>query len=74
MAVGIGAQTRDFDPDAVVRRVRRMRDEQGDNIGLLSLDCAGTELERRFSEARRRHPLALDRPVSDGIAKERELL
>ncbi|MGJ3649832.1 RNase adapter RapZ [Sphingomonas sp. GlSt437] len=74
LAVGIGAQTRDFDPDAVVRRVRRMRDEQGDNIGLLFLDCAGTELERRFSETRRRHPLALDRPVSDGIAKERELL
>ena len=35
---------------------------------------AGGELERRYSETRRRHPLALDRPASDGIARERELL
>src|SRR3546814_15879071 len=44
------------------------------DIGILFLDCAGAELERRFSETRRRHPLALDRPAADGIARERELL
>ena len=31
-------------------------------------------LARRFTETRRRHPLALDRPVADGIAKERQVL
>src|SRR3546814_323491 len=36
--------------------------------------CAGAELERRYSETRRRHPLAQDRPAADGIARERELL
>ena len=41
---------------------------------MLFLDCAGGELERRYSETRRRHPLAPDRPASDGIARERELL
>jgi UPF0042 nucleotide-binding protein len=41
---------------------------------MLFLDCAGGELERRYSETRRRHPLALDRPAGDGIARERELL
>ena len=40
----------------------------------VSKSCAGSELERRYSETRRRHPLALDRPASDGIARERELL
>ena len=40
----------------------------------LYLDCNSAELERRYSETRRRHPLALDRPASDGIARERELL
>src|SRR3546814_15256933 len=44
------------------------------DVGILFLDCAGAELERRFSETRRRHPLALDRPAADGIARERELL
>src|SRR5690606_12005138 len=38
------------------------------------LDCAGAELERRFSETRRRHPLAEDRPAADGIAREREMM
>jgi UPF0042 nucleotide-binding protein len=31
-------------------------------------------LRRRFTETRRRHPLALDRPVADGIRRERHLL
>lgn len=74
IAVGIGAQTRDFDPEDIVRRIKRLQTEQGDDIGVLFLDCAGGELERRYSETRRRHPLALDRPASDGIARERELL
>ena len=29
---------------------------------------------KRFSETRRRHPLAIDRPAADGIARERDLL
>ncbi len=74
LALGIGAQTRDFDPEGIVQRIKKLRDESGDDIGVLFLDCAGSELERRFSETRRRHPLALDRPASDGIARERELL
>ena len=31
-------------------------------------------MRRRFSETRRRHPLAHDRPVEDGIRRERALL
>jgi UPF0042 nucleotide-binding protein len=41
---------------------------------MLFLDCSGAELERRYSETRRRHPLALDRPANDGIGRERDLL
>ena len=31
-------------------------------------------MQRRFTETRRRHPLAIDRPVTDGIKREREML
>jgi RNase adapter protein RapZ len=41
---------------------------------MLFLDCGGAELERRYSETRRRHPLAPDRAAADGIARERELI
>ncbi|MEN2784861.1 RNase adapter RapZ [Sphingomonas qilianensis] len=74
LAIGIGARTRDFDPERVAKRIKTLREEHGHDIGTLFLDCAGSELERRYSETRRRHPLALDRLASDGIARERELL
>ena len=74
LAFGIDARTRGFDGAALVARVRRMRREHAQDVEILFLDCAGAELVRRFSETRRRHPLALDRPAGDGIARERELL
>ncbi|QDX27873.1 RNase adapter RapZ [Sphingomonas suaedae] len=74
LAFGIGTRTRAFDADSIVRRIKKLRDERGYDMGTLFLDCSGAELERRYSETRRRHPLALDRPASDGITRERDLL
>ncbi len=74
LALGIDARTRDFDPERIVKRIKKLRDDHAYDIGTLFLDCGGAELERRYSETRRRHPLALDRPAGDGIARERELL
>ena len=74
LAIGLGTTTRDFDPDRVIGRIKELNARTGMEIGTLFLDCAGGELERRYSETRRRHPLADDRPAADGIARERELL
>jgi len=74
LAVGIDSRTRGFDSEAIIRRIGKLRANGDYDIATLFLDCAGAELERRYSETRRRHPLALDRPASDGIARERELL
>lgn len=73
LALGIGARTRAFDPERAIELVAQLR-HVGHPIELLFLDCASEELERRYDETRRRHPLALDRPAHDGIARERELL
>jgi len=35
------------------------------------MDCVDDILVRRFKETRRRHPLAVDRPLSEGIRRER---
>jgi len=74
LALGLGASTRDFDPHRIAEWIGPHRDHDGHAIGLLFLDCADAELERRYSETRRRHPMAPDRPARDGIARERELL
>lgn len=74
IAIGIDSRSRGFRPALLVRRIKEMRAEQGRDIETLFLDCAGAELERRFSETRRRHPMAEDRPAADGIAREREMM
>ncbi len=74
LAFGIDTRTRDFHAEALVARLNALRNGgSGIDIRLLFLDCADDELVRRFSETRRRHPLAVDRPAADGIAREREL-
>lgn len=72
LAIGIDTRTRGFDARTIVERIKAQ--QTTDKIATLFLDCSGAELERRYSETRRRHPLAPDRPASDGIARERELL
>nr|WP_281393018.1 RNase adapter RapZ [Sphingomonas xinjiangensis] len=74
LAIGIGTQTRGFNAESIVRRIKKLQEDHGHHVGTLYLECSGSELERRYSETRRRHPLAQDRPASDGIARERELL
>lgn len=74
LAIGIGTQTRGFDAESIVRRIKKLSAESEHHFGTLFLECSGSELERRYAETRRRHPLAQDRPASDGIAHERGLL
>jgi UPF0042 nucleotide-binding protein len=73
LAIGIDSRTRGFDAENIVARITRLR-ARGDTIDMLYLDSASAELVRRYSETRRRHPMALDRPAEVGIARERELL
>ena len=44
------------------------------DVKTVFIDCDDEELRRRYEETRHRHPLAIDRPVADGIAHERKLV
>lgn len=72
LAFGIDTRTRAFDANTLAERLRALRSD-GVDVRLIYLDCADDELVRRFSETRRRHPLAIDRPAIDGVSREREL-
>lgn len=74
LAIGIDSRTRGFDATNIVERITGQRDRRDNAISTVFLDCSGSELERRYSETRRRHPLAQDRPAGDGIAREREMM
>jgi UPF0042 nucleotide-binding protein len=74
LAIGIDARTRDFTVDAFVESLKDIKRNHAFSIEILFIDCDDEVLRRRFTETRRRHPLAGDRPVADGIARERILL
>lgn len=74
LAIGLDSRTRGFDANRIVHEVGRLAADHHYPVQTLFLDCGGSELVRRFSETRRRHPLAPDRPAIDGIAAERELM
>ena len=71
MAIGIDIRTRDFDAKSFLKQIETLATRADLVVRLLFIDCDDDILVRRFEETRRRHPLASDRPVSDGIREER---
>jgi UPF0042 nucleotide-binding protein len=74
LAIGFDSRTRGFDPSDIIELVKHLTSRDDLIVTTLFLDCADHELERRYNETRRRHPLAQGLPVAAGIAAERELL
>jgi len=74
IALGFDSRTRGFDAERIIAEVKRHREERGIAVTMLFLDCSGSELERRYNETRRRHPLAQDRPAESGISEERNIM
>ena len=74
LAIGIDSRTRGFDARQILNRVASLSDSHGYSLEIAFFDAVGAVLARRYSETRRRHPLAADRPAEDGIERERELL
>ena len=72
LAIGIDVRTRDFAVPSLVKTLDELTTGRAIDLKLLFLDCDDDHLERRFTETRRRHPLALERPVADGIRLERQ--
>jgi UPF0042 nucleotide-binding protein len=74
LAIGTDVRSRYFSAEECARIVQSIKAEGTAEVSLLFLDCDDEILRRRFTETRRRHPLAQDRPVWDGIITERSLL
>ncbi|HEV7368615.1 RNase adapter RapZ [Arenibaculum sp.] len=74
LAVGVDSRTRNFTAEALLARHDELSARTELDVRLVLMDCSDEVLQRRFTETRRRHPLATDRPVADGIARERTLL
>lgn len=73
VAVGIDCRAWDFDADEILKAADRLRKNPRCAFSLVFMDCQDQILQQRFTETRRVHPLAADRPVADGVLLERRL-
>lgn len=74
LAIGVDIRTRDFDAGKLLELLDRIAASGNIEVALLFMDCDDEVLGRRYEETRRRHPLAADRPVIDGIRRERRVM
>ena len=68
VAVGIDSRSRGLDSQILLGMIREL------GAKLLYITADEAVLQKRFTETRRRHPLAKDRPVAAGIKREQEIL
>ena len=71
LAIGVDSRTRGFVPTVVLAALQDP--EAAGTTCLLYLDCDDEVLRRRFTETRRRHPLADLPGVAEALAAERKL-
>ncbi|MEE8230272.1 MAG: RNase adapter RapZ [Qipengyuania citrea] len=74
LAIGVDSRTRGFVPSKVIEQFKNFEKLSDVEVTTVFIDCAGGELERRYNETRRPHPMARGRTAIDGIQAERELL
>jgi RNase adapter protein RapZ len=74
IALGLDVRNRDFNATALIELIDSLTRDPRVALEVLYLDCAPGELIRRFSETRRRHPLAPAETPALGIEREIDLL
>lgn len=74
LALGCDVRNRDFGINTLIEAIDQLAAQTEQQAQVLYLDAEEEVLVRRYSETRRRHPLAPAGPPLAGIARERELL
>ncbi len=74
IALGIDVRNRDFGAAALIELIDTLTRDPRVALEVLYIDCAVDVLIRRYSETRRRHPLAIHETPAEGIGREIDLL
>ena len=74
IAVGLDTRNRDFSTHGVLEMLETLSRMPWVKVDLVFIQCSTEVLVRRFSETRRRHPLAPAESPIIGIERERDLL
>lgn len=74
LALGIDVRNRDFSATRLIELIDTLTRNPALHLSVLYLDASAETLVRRYSETRRRHPLAPAQAPLDGILQEIDLL
>lgn len=74
IVLGLDVRNRDFNATALIELIDSFTRDPRVSLEVLYLDCAPSVLIQRFSETRRRHPLAPNETPAQGIEREIDLL
>ncbi|MCD9149430.1 RNase adapter RapZ [Pseudophaeobacter flagellatus] len=74
MALGLDSRNRDFSPAALLDVIDMLEAREGCELSVLYLDARPEVLLRRYSETRRRHPLAPAETPEVGVHRELNLM
>ncbi|WP_374643550.1 RNase adapter RapZ [Tabrizicola sp.] len=74
ISLGLDVRNRDFNATALIELIDRLTRNPRVMLEILYLDCAPGVLIQRFSETRRRHPLAPSDTPAQGVERELDLL
>lgn len=74
LALGLDTRNRDFSTNALIEVIDRLNADAGTRVDVLYIDSRPEVLLRRYSETRRRHPLAPAESPAEGVDRELDLL
>ena len=74
LALGLDVRNRDFSVNALLDLTRKLSEDPRVQADMLYLDASADALLRRYSETRRRHPMAPEEAPELGIEREFDLL
>lgn len=74
IALGIDVRNRDFNAANLIELIDSLTRNPKVSLEVLYLDCLPNVLIQRYSETRRRHPLAPDDSPEEGVLREVDLL
>jgi UPF0042 nucleotide-binding protein len=74
IALGLDVRNRDFNVTALIELIDTLTRDPRVGLEVLYIDCGVAELIRRYSQTRRRHPLAPAETPDQGVAREIDLL
>jgi len=74
IALGLDVRNRDFNVAALIELIDRLTRDPRVALEVVYVDCAAPELISRYSQTKRRHPLAPAETPAEGVAREIDLL